>query len=449
MISILQFHNLYQQPGGEDVEMRAEKGLLTAAGHRVLEYFRDNDEIARYGPWEKATLGLRTVWAWDSYREIRALLRREKPDVAHFHNTFPLISPAAYYVCQNAGVPVVQTLHNYRLLCPAATLQNDGRVCEDCLGRSPWRGVLHGCYRGSRPATAATALMLSVHRWLGTWSKMVDCYIALTEFARAKFIEGGLPAEKIVVKPNFVHPDPLAVAAMSPSPNSADAQRAPLQQYEPQGSKASHCATGVLNPESRIPNPQPPCCALFVGRLSEEKGLRTLVAAWKRLGNRLPLRIVGHGPLGPELEGDASRHGLSSISFPGHLTPAHVIPLMKCARFLVFPSELYEGMPRTIIEAFACGVPVIASRLGAIEEIVTDGRTGLHFTPGDPDDLAAKVEWAWTHPDEMQAMGRAARAEYEFKYTAERNYQMLMDIYERVIRARRDGTPVTETPPTN
>jgi len=433
VISILQFHNLYQQPGGEDVEMRAEKGLLTAAGHRVLEYFRDNDEIARYGPWEKATLGLRTVWAWDSYREIRALLRREKPDVAHFHNTFPLISPAAYYACREAGVPVVQTLHNYRLLCPAATLQNDGRVCEECLGRSPWRGVLHGCYRGSRPATAATALMLSTHRWLATWSKMVDCYIALTEFARAKFIEGGLPAEKIVVKPNFVHPDPLAVAVMSPSPNFAGTQRAPLQQYEPQGSKASHCATRASNPESRIPNPQPPRCALFVGRFSEEKGLRTLVAAWKRLGNRLPLRIVGHGPLRAELEAQIARLGLSSISFHGHLTPAHVIPLMKYARFLVFPSELYEGMPRTIIEGFACGVPVIASRLGAMQEIVEDGRTGLHFTPGDANDLAAKVEWAWTHPAEMAEMGRAARAEYEATYTAERNYQHLMSIYQRVI----------------
>jgi len=294
---------------------------------------------------------------------------------------------------------VVQTLHNYRLLCPAAIFQRDGRVCEDCLGHVPWRGVLHACYRDSRAATAAVALMLSVHRWLGTWSKMVDCYIALTEFARAKFIEGGLPAEKIVVKPNFVHPDPMAVNHQSSIANHKS----------PQGS------------------------ALFVGRLSPEKGVRTLLAVWRRLGNRIPLRVVGDGPLRVELEAEAVRHGLSSVCFHGWLAPERTIEVIKVARFLVFPSESYETFGRVAVEAFACAVPVIASRLGAMQEIVEDGRTGLHFTPGDADDLAAKVEWAWTHPDEMQEMGRAARAEYEFKYTAERNYPMLMEIYERAI----------------
>jgi len=402
-LNLLFAHNLYQQPGGEDGVMRAERELLARAGHRVVEYVRDNDEIAPYGLWQKATLGLRTVWAWDSYREIKALLEREKPDLAHFHNIFPLISPAAYYACREAGVPVVQTLHNYRLLCPAATLQNDGRVCEDCLGRSPWRGVWRGCYRGSRTATAATALMLSVHRWLGTWSKMVDCYIALTEFSRVKFIEGGLPAQKIVVKPNFVHPDPMAFNHQSSIANHKS----------PQGS------------------------ALFIGRLSPEKGVRTLLAAWERLGDVIPLQIVGDGPLRSELETDAVRRGLASVSFMGRMTLDQTLATMKKARFLVFPSEWYETFGRVAVEAFACGVPVIASRLGAMEEIVEDGRTGLHFTPGDADDLAAKVEWAWTHPDEMQDMGRAARAEYEFKYTAERNYQMLMDVYERVLGSRR------------
>jgi glycosyltransferase involved in cell wall biosynthesis len=416
VIPVLVAHNRYQQPGGEDSSTDIETRVLSSAGHRVVEYVRDNGEIAAYGLWHKGTLGLRTVWAWDSYREIRRVLRAEKPHVAHFQNTFPLISPAAYYACREAGVPVVQTLHNYRLLCPAATLQNDGRVCEDCLGRSPWRGVPHACYRDSRAATAAVAL---VHRWLGTWSKMVDCYIALTQFARAKFIEGGLPAEKIVVKPNFVHPDPMAV-----------------------------------NHQSPITNHQFPDYALFVGRLSPEKGVRTLLAAWQRLGSGIPLRVVGDGPLRAELEAQVSRLGLSrvwrgkpaatSISFPGHLTPDHLTPVLKSARFLVFPSECYEGMPRTIIEAYACGVPVIASRLGAMQEIVEDGRTGLHFTPGDADDLAAKVDWAWTHPDEMQEMGRAARAEYEFKYTAERNYQMLMEIYQKVIgdRSQKSGARI-------
>jgi glycosyltransferase involved in cell wall biosynthesis len=397
--SVLKVHNLYQQPGGEDESMRSECALLTRAGHTVIQYTRDNDEIAAYSFIEKASLGPRTVWAWDSCDRIRALLRAEKPDVAHFDNTFPLISPAVYYACREAGVPVVQTLRNYRLLCPGATFQRKGRVCEDCLGRNPWRGVLHGCYRDSRAATGAVALMLNVHRWLGTWNKMVDCYIALTEFSRAKFIEAGVPAKKIVVKPNFVYS-----AAMSGNSLS---------------SIASH------------ESPNGP--AMFVGRLSPEKGVKTLLATWQRLGNRIPLRVVGDGPLRAELEGYAHQQDLSEVFFDGRLNPEQTTEAMKRSRFLVFPSEWFETFGRVAAEAFACGVPVIASRLGAMEEIVADGRTGLHFTPGNAGDLAAKVEWAWAHPVEMAAMGRAARAEYEAKYTPERNYAMLMGIYERTL----------------
>ncbi len=373
--------------------VRAEKELLSGFGHRVVEYARHNDEIKDYGMWKIATLAPRTVWAWDSYKEIRALLERERRDLAHFHNTFPLISPAAYYACRDAGVPVVQTLHNYRLVCPAATFFDGERVCEACVSHSLWRAVAHGCYRRSRAATATVALMLAVHRRLGTWTRLVDCYIAPTEFGRRKFVEAGLPEEKIVVKPNLVHPDP-----------------------------------GARNGAGEY--------ALFVGRLSPEKGLRTLLGAWGRLNRRVPLAIVGDGPLRAELAEQAAKRGASTISFHGRLTMDQTLAAMKRARFLVFPSKSYEGMPRTVIEAYACGVPVIASRLGAMEEIVDDGRTGLHFTAGDAEDLAAKVEWAWTHPNEMQEMGRAARAEYEAKYTAERNYQMLMGIYRRVLAAR-------------
>jgi glycosyltransferase involved in cell wall biosynthesis len=397
--SVLKVHNLYQQPGGEDESVRSECALLTRAGHTVIEYSRDSDEIAAYNFIEKASLAPRTVWAWDSCDQIRALLRVEKPDVAHFDNTFPLISPAVYYTCREAGVAVVQTLRNYRLLCPGATFQREGRVCEDCLGRNPWRAVWHGCYRDSRAATTAVALMLSVHRWLGTWSKMVDCYIALTEFSRAKFIEAGLPAEKIAVKPNFVYSAPMAVN----SPSS------------------------VTNHESSEG------FALFVGRLSPEKGVRTLLAAWQLLGHRVPLRVVGDGPLRAELEGYARQYDLSDVFFDGRLNPEQTIAALKRSRFLVFPSEWYETFGRVAAEAFACGVPVIASRLGAMEEIVADGRTGLHFTPGSAGDLAAKVEWAWAHLAEMAAMGRAGRAEYEAKYTPERNYAMLMGIYERAL----------------
>ncbi len=396
-MNILLVHNQYQQPGGEDTNFHAEKRLLGDAGHRVIEYSRHNDEIARYGLWQKATLVPRTVWAWDSYREIKTLVERERPDVAHFHNTFPLISPAAYNACRESGVPVVQTLQNYRLLCPGATLLREGRVCEACLGkRFPGPGILHACYRDNRPASVAVAALLGIHNTLRTWENQVDVFIAVTEFARRRFIEGGLPAEKIVVKPNVVYPDPL----LPPRRPASVRGGLPERPY-----------------------------ALFVGRLSPEKGLRTLIAAWGKLNARVPLRIVGDGPLRPELE--ASVNGARSVRFEGHLEREDVLDSLNRARFLVFPSEWYEGLPLAITEAFACGVPVIASRLGAMEEVVEAGKTGLHFTAGDPEDLAAKVEWAWKHPSEMEAMGRRARVEYETQYASRPNYELLMEAYHR------------------
>jgi glycosyltransferase involved in cell wall biosynthesis len=245
--------------------------------------------------------------------------------------------------------------------------------------------------------------MLSVHRWLGTWDKAVDVYIALTEFARAKFIQAGIPAEKIVVKPNFVDRDPLSL----PQPLHSNGNQDDSDGY-----------------------------ALFVGRLSQEKGVATLLSAWQRLGGRIPLRIIGDGPLREQLKESARQHGLSQVIFEGRRNSDETLAAMRASRFLVFPSEWYETFGRVAAESFSCGVPVIASRLGAMEEIVTDGITGLHFTPGDAGDLARKVDWALSHRGEMTAMGRRARAEYEAKYTPERNYGMLMNIYERTLEPR-------------
>jgi glycosyltransferase involved in cell wall biosynthesis len=354
-------------------------------------YERNNDELRQGGPLVSLRAGIGTVWATRSYHELKNLLGMERPDVAHFHNTFPLISPSVYYACAEAGVPVVQTLHNYRLLCPGSTFLRDGKVCEQCLGRAvPWPSVLHGCYRHSRPATLATAAMLSVHGAIGTWRNKVGLYIALTQFARKKFTDGGLPAERIMVKPNFMVRDP--------------------------GFRAEH---GEY--------------ALYVGRLSEEKGPQVLLKAWARLGGHIPLKIAGGGPLREELSRGIGAAGLTQTEMLGQVSSEEITCLLQRARFLVFPSVWYETFGLAIIEAFACGVPVIASRLGAMAEIVADGETGLHFTAGDDGDLAAKVEWAWTHPKEMEEMGRAARREYETKYTPEINYKQLMEIYQRAM----------------
>lgn len=393
---VLLVHNRYQQAGGEDAVFAAEAALLRQHGYEVVQYIEDNQDISKMS---RFAVAAQTVWSRPSQHRLLKILRDFEPNIAHFHNTFLLVSPSAYYACREAGVPVVQTLHNYRLLCPAATFFRDGRVCENCLGKTPpWPGVLHGCYRESRSQTTVVTAMLAVHRWLKTWQKQVDIYIALTEFSRSKFIDGKFPAGKIVVKPNFFHPDP-----------------------------------GVKEGDGNY--------ALFVGRLSPEKGVQTLLRAWQGLTG-IPLKIVGDGPLMHEVQAFVHREKLELVEVMGRCARDNVSALMKEARFLVFPSEWYEGFPVTIAEAFACGVPVVASRLGAMVEIVEKGRTGLHFTPGDTDDLSAMVKWAFTHPKEMGKMGRSARQEFEAKYTADRNYEMLINIYRLAIERAQDRISV-------
>jgi glycosyltransferase involved in cell wall biosynthesis len=388
-MKIIIAHNVYRQQGGEDVVFEQERQLLERAGHEVRVYRRSNHEIDSYPGVKRLVLLKKAIWSGDTYKEFGDMLRRDKPDVVHIHNTWLMISPSIYQACKEAGVPVVQTFHNYRLMCPAGTFFRDGKTCEECLDHGQWRSVLHGCYRDSRLITAAKALMLATHRWRGTWAG-IDYYIALSEFSRNQFLRGGFPAEKLFVKPNFVHPDP-----------------------------------GMCTEKGDY--------ALFIGRLSPEKRVSTVLSAWTQLRSHIPLHIVGGGPEAAQLQEQASRQGLTDVHFEGHVPRDKGLAFLRRARFLVFSSEWYENFPVTIAEAFACGVPVICSRMGAMQEIIEDNRTGLHFTPGHAEDLAAKVEWAWNHPDRMQEMGREARQEYENKYTAEKNYPMLMEIYRQAV----------------
>ncbi len=387
--AVMLVHNFYQHRGGEDKVVEAELQLLTKAGHRTTTFFRHNREIGEYSWWEQGRLGIRAVWSKDSARELRSALLREKPELVHFHNFLPLLSPSLYYVCKDLNIPVIQTLHNYRLLCPAATLYRDGKVCEECLGQFvPWPGVVHKCYRQDRLASAAVGVMIITHELIGTWRGAVDRYIALTEFARSKLSENGIPGHKIVVKPNYLDPDP--------------------------GAKQG---TGDY--------------AIFVGRLSAEKGVRTLLDGWRRLKMRVPLAILGEGPCRSEVIEACNE--MPYIRWLGRMTKEKVIETMKRARFLILPSECYESFPLALVEAFACALPLVASGHGAMSELVADRRTGLTFRPSDPYDLAAKVDWAWSHPAEMQQMGREARGEFEAKYTAPANYKALLSIYNQVL----------------
>jgi glycosyltransferase involved in cell wall biosynthesis len=358
-------HNSYEQRGGEDVVFEQEMANLKRHGHEVIAYHRSNTEIKSHTPLAQISLAKNSVWSGDSRKEFSGLLDKHAPDLVHVHNTFFLISPSIYSACRERGIPVVQTLHNFRLICPAHTL-----------------------YR--RVMTAALATILSWHRLMHTWENSIDCHIALTEFSREKFIAAGFHPDKIVVKPNFVDQDP------GPKTKTGD-------------------------------------FALYVGRLTPEKGLETLLAAWQHFPPQWQLQVIGSGPERPELESRIRRQNLVNINFRGSLSRPETIALMKEARFLVVPSLWYEGFPMVIAEAMACGTPVICSELGAMEEIVAHRRTGLHFTAGDAEDLAQKAAWAWIHPEDMAEMGRAARFEYERRYTAEKNYAALVKIYRRVL----------------
>jgi len=385
-MKILIVHNFYQQPGGEDDCFRDEASLLEDRGHTVIRYTQHNDAFASMNPLRAAQV---TFWNRRVRSELRALIRRERPDVAHFHNTFPLISPAAYYAARAEGLPVVQTLHNYRLLCPSAVFFREGQVCELCARRQlKWPGVRYACYRQSRLATAVVALMLWLHHYAGTWQRAVDRYIVLTEFARQKFVANGLPAGKIAIKPNFVHPAP-----------------------------AAGDGSGGY--------------ALFIGRLSPEKGIETMLEAWQAHSPGLPLKLIGDGPLRERVQQATAQH--PAITWLGRQPKEQVYSWLQHATCLVFPSLCYEGMPRVIIEAFATGTPVIASNLGAAAEMIQDGETGLHFRAGDAHDLAVKAAQVFEQPGDRRQMGKAARAEFEANYTAERNYEQLMAIYEPLV----------------
>jgi glycosyltransferase involved in cell wall biosynthesis len=385
---ILVAHNYYLEPGGEDTAFRAESALLRSRGHDVVEHIERNERIASM---PRLTVAANTVWSRQSYASITRMIEQSRPDIVHFHNTFPLISPSAYYACRRRAVPVVQTLYNPRLICPAGSLYRAGNLCTECVGRIPLPGVLHGCYRGSRSQTLVVASMLTAHRWLRTWARVIGVYLVATQFYRQLFIRGGLPGQKLVVKPNFVSPDP-----------GYDSERPP-------GSYA-----------------------LFVGRLDPEKGVRTLLSAWRSL--EIPLIIRGDGQLETEATQFIKTHRLRNVQIIGRVPYEELRKLMSGARFLVWPSEgYYETFGFVASECYAAGVPVVASRIGVMEEIVHDGETGLHFSAGSPEDLAARCLWLWQHPEESRRMGARARLEYENKYTAERNYAMLMSIYARLI----------------
>jgi len=388
-MKIIQVHNYYRFSGGEDTVFSNEYKLLTSHGHEVIQYTKSNKEISNYNIYRKGKL-FSSICSRSTLEEVLEIIEEHKPDICHVHNTLALITPSVYYACKRMRVPVVQTLHNYRLICANASLFRNGKVCEECIGKSLYHSMRYGCYRGSRLQTFVLARTVEWNKKHGTWDNLIDAYIALTEFSKRKFVEGGLPENKIFIKPNFLFEDP----------------------------GYSESDEGYF---------------LFAGRLDEVKGVNVLIGAAESLP-QIEFKIAGDGIL---------RHKVSSVTnikYLGQLNRNDLVLELKKSTALIFPSTWYETMGMTIIEAFACGKPVIASNLGAMAEIVEDGRTGLLFEAGNKSDLAEKISWARNNSGKARKIGLNARKEFEEKYTPERNYKMLVEIYEKTLQGKNSET---------
>jgi glycosyltransferase involved in cell wall biosynthesis len=390
---ILMVHNHYQnfphQRGGEDRVFEDEVALLREHGHEVHTYEAHNDDLAHM-PALRA--GVDTLWNRRIARELAALVRAKGIRIVHFHNTFPRISPAAYGAVRRAGAATVQTLHNYRLLCAGALLYRDGAVCEDCLERPfPWPALVHRCYRDSLPATAAVVAMQMLHRALGTWTQEVDAFIALTHGARDRFIRGGLPAEKIHVLGNFL-------------------------------------------PEGSLPTPIPPDGhALFLGRLDEAKGIRTLLEAYALAPEGLPdLVVAGDGPLAAEVQAACERD--PRIQWWGYCGPERVHEALEGAKVVVIPSNCYEGFPMVLLEAWRAGRPVIASKIGALEELVCAGEDGFLISPVDAQSWCQVLSESCEHLDQLQGAGLVAQKRFDQNYRPCVHHDALVSLYKEVSR---------------
>lgn len=388
-MKILVGHNFYQTFGGEDAVFHAETAMLGRHGHEVITYERNNDAFSSSFFLKKLRGLWQLDWSDNTYHDVRALIRRQRPDVAHFHNIYFAVSPSVYYACHAEGVPVVQSLHNFRLFCSNGLFYRDQKVCEDCLKKNLWQGVVHRCYKNSRFVTYCVNRMLMMHRRRKTWKTKIDMFITASEFGKNKLVAAGMPPEKIRIKPNFLDWDP-----------------------------------GVSGRDEGY--------ALYVGRLSEEKGLDTLVAAWEKVQG-LKLKIIGKGPLEDWLHKTVKSKNLAGVEILGFATNDEYRKLMQEASFLLVPSRCYENFPRIVAESYAFGKPVIASRLGSLAEIVNDGESGLLFEAGNAVEFAQRINRLATNHVERQSMGRNARRLYETRYDETHNYAILMDIYRSAI----------------
>lgn len=379
---VLMVHNYYQIPGGEDTVVANEKKMLEEHGHQVVLYTRHNSELNMLSAGRKLLLPFSTIFSMKTYREVKKLIRQEQIEIVHVHNTLNMVSPSVYYAAFHCHVPVVQTVHNFRLICPGATFFRDGQVCEACLDQGLLCAVKHKCYRNSRIQTLVCVVSTKIHRMLHTYQKLN--YICLTEFNKEKLLHlKQISKEKVFVKPNFVE-----------------------------------------EAEKIVPYRERKNQVVYVGRLEEIKGIDVLLKAWKLLGEAAPeLLLCGRGPLEQWCRSYIEENHLEKVKQLGFVPNERVRTLMGESKALVLPTQVYEGFPMTIAEAYAGGTPVIGSNLGNTGSLIEEGKSGFKFAPDSPEELAACVL-------KLSTLSEESLKPFQKKYTAKDNYEQLRKIYE-------------------
>lgn len=381
--NVLIVHNYYQIPGGEDTVVANEKKMLEDHGHKVILYSRNNTEIKEMSKFQKLKIPFTTIFNPRTYVDIKKLIKKEKIDIVHVHNTLNLISPAVYHAALSCKVPVVQTIHNFRLLCPGATFYRDGHICEDCVQHGLKCAIKHGCYRGSKAQTLICVVSMMLHRMTGIYGKIN--YICLTEFNKKKLLElKQIKENKVFVKPNFVE-----------------------------------CT------EKFIPAEQRKNQFVFAGRLDKLKGIDILLEAWKQMGEKAPKLIVcGTGPMEERCRKFSVENKIN-VEFKGFVPNVEALKIIANSKALILPTQWYEGFPMSIVEAFSVGTPVICSDIGNTGSIVEDGITGYKFQCDSVEELIRTAK-------KCMGMHQSTFFEYQEKYSEKNNYKILVEIYKNM-----------------
>jgi glycosyltransferase involved in cell wall biosynthesis len=387
---ILQVFNHYRAPGGEATVVKNEAELLRRGGHEVHCLAVHNADL-KSGLVSGLRTGMEAVWSKSGFAAMKAAIRQFSPDVVHVHNTFPILSPSVYWASAQAGIPVVKTLHNYRLTCASAMLSREGRPCEECVGRYPLPALRYRCYNNSFAQTLAVDLRNVMHRWLGTYANKIDAYIVLTEFARQIMMRAGLPHELLFVKPNFTF------------------DRVPF----------------VGPREQQI---------VFVGRIMREKGVANLLEAWHSAGfGNARLLLIGDGPERAVLE--AMYASDPTITWAGILPHKETLALVERSRFLVLPSLVYEGMPMTVLEALCCGTPAIVPSHGVFPELISDRKDGFTFSTAQSLVNALRTAVSCSK-SEWRCLSSTARYTYTTRFSESCNYERLIEIYKQAAQKK-------------